>query len=119
MPQRPQETLRQLCAIFPAFEAAWAEEGAPPEDGLVDGVYYEWSHHAILSDFLEFFAKNHASFSEQQLRAVGEWINDAVFDGGDLENAVSTCFLEHTRGVRINRTLQPYLSPEAKRRQRP
>jgi hypothetical protein len=108
-----------LCAICPAFEAVWAEEGAPPEDGLVEGVHYKWSHHSIMSDFLEFFAKNHAAFTGKQLQAVGKWINDAVLAGGDLENAISTCFLEHATQVRINRILQPYLSPEAKRRRRP
>jgi hypothetical protein len=36
---------------------------APPEDGLVEGVYYEWTHHQVMSEFLAFFSKQHASFS--------------------------------------------------------
>jgi hypothetical protein len=91
--QRPQEALRQPCAIFPAFEASWAEEEAPPEDGLVEGVYYERSHHAVLHNFLEYCSMNHESFTANQLRALSEWVNRAVSVDDDLENAVSTCFL--------------------------
>jgi hypothetical protein len=40
MQQRPQETLRQLCEIFPDFEEWWKiVESPPPGDGLVDGVF--------------------------------------------------------------------------------
>jgi hypothetical protein len=119
MVQPPQETLRQLCAIFPAFEASWAEEEAPPEDGLVDGVYYEWSHHAVLRNFLAYFAINRESFSPKQLRALGEWIDRAVTADDDLENAVSTCFLEHARQVAIDRILRPYLTTKAKDKSHP
>ncbi len=48
MRQRPQETLRQLSEIFPGFSEWWKDEDAPPEDGLVGGVYYEWTHHAVM-----------------------------------------------------------------------
>ena len=78
MVQRPQETLRQLCAIFPAFESSWADEGSPAQDGLVAGVHYEWSHHAVLSNFLECFSMNCDSFTEKQFRAFSDWVNSAV-----------------------------------------
>ena len=118
MVQRPQETLRQLCTIFPAFESSWADEGSPAQDGLVAGVHYEWSHHAVLSNFLEYFSMNCDSFTEKQFRAFSDWVNSAVSVDDDLENAVSTCFLEHTRQVGINRVLGPYLSVKAKRKSR-
>jgi hypothetical protein len=95
--QLPQETLRQLCDIFPSFAHEWAREHAPAEDGLVDGVYYEWTHHGVLRPFLEYFANNQHMFPEVQIRALGLWINSAVAVDGELENAVSTCFLEHMR----------------------
>ena len=98
--QRPQDTLRQLCEIFPPFKAVWDEEGAPPEDGLVDGIYYKWSHHHVVQAFLGCFATHHTSFSERQLQQFGAWVDRAISVAGDLENAVSTCFLEHTRQVR-------------------
>jgi hypothetical protein len=111
---RPQDTLRQLSEIFPSFDEWWKDEQAPTEDGLVNGVYYEWRHHSVMREFLQYFASNRASFTEEQLRRVGAWINEAVSIQGDLENAVSTCFLEHTRQVKINRVLDPHLSPQAK-----
>jgi hypothetical protein len=116
--QRPQETLHQLCEIFPLFGEVWHEEGAPPEDGLVDGVYYEWTHHHVMRAFLSYFSANHQSFAERQLQQFGSWINSAVSTEDDLENAVSTCFLEHARQVSINRILAPYLSRQAKDKQR-
>jgi hypothetical protein len=119
MRQRPQETLRQLCEIFPAFHDEWAEEDAPPEDGLVDGVYYEWTHHAVLGAFLGYFARNHDAFTELQLRRLGDWINNAVTNYDEIENAVATCFLEHMRQVRIDRVLAPHLSRIAKGKARP
>lgn len=118
MRQRPQETLLQLCELFPTFRDEWAEENAPPEDGLFDGVYYEWTHHAVLSAFLGFFAQHHDAFTEVQLRRLGDWINNAVTNDDEIENAVATCFLEHMRQVRINRILAPYLSRQAKQKAR-
>lgn len=112
--QRPQETLEQLSAIFPEFRQSWSEEEAPPEDGLVDGVYYEWTHHAVLRCFLYYFSTSHEGFKKRQLERFGAWVNAAVAAGADLENAVSTCFLEHARQVKINRVLAPHLSREAK-----
>jgi len=114
--QRPQETLEQLCEIFPAFRQSWDREKAPPEDGLVDGVYYEWTHHTVLSRFVVFFSASHEGFRKKQLERFGAWVNAAIAAGGDLENAVSTSFLEHARQVKINRVLAPYLSREAKSR---
>ena len=111
---RPQDTLRHLCEIFPSFEEWWKEEDAPPEDGLIEGVYYQWTHHRVMSEFLVYFGKNHQSFTEKQLERFGEWVNAAVSSNNDLENPVSTCFLEHARQVRINRVLAPYLSRQAK-----
>lgn len=115
---RPQETLHLLCSLFPSFESWWQSEEVPTEDGLVDGVYYEWTHHSVMSEFLVYFSKNHASFTENQLEGFGDWVNNAIATDGDLENAVSTCFLEHARQVRINRILAPYLSKQAKDKSR-
>lgn len=114
--QRPQITAEQLCEIFPNFRGFWHDDERPAEDGLVDGVYYKWTHHEVLSEFLAFFSKNYEAFSEKQLRQFGTWIEKAISGPTSLENAVSTCFLEHTRQSKINRVLAPYLPREAKRR---
>ena len=81
----------------------------------MDGVYYEWTHHAVLRQFLLYFSTNHKSFTQQQLQRFGGWVDDAIAANDNLENALSTCFLEHTRQVKIDRVLAPYLSANAKR----
>ncbi len=112
--QRPQETLRQLVELFPGFEESWKAESAPPEDGLVDGVYYEWTHHRVIAEFLQYFSKHQVAVTEKQLKHFAAWVNSAVETEGPLENAVSTCFLEHSRQLKINQVLAPYLSKVAR-----
>jgi len=116
-PTPPQETLRQLCAMFPTFAKWWEHEEGPPEaDGLVDGVYYEWSHHRVLSEFLVYFGARRDRFDPRQIENLAQWLNDLVAAGGILENAASTSFLEHTHQVEAYAVLAPYLSEEAKAR---
>jgi hypothetical protein len=112
MQHLPRDTLRQLWELFPDFEDWWKEEET--EDVLVDGVHCELTHHRVMMEFLGFFAKHHKSFTEKQLRSFGDWVNRVVSRNDDLENAVSTCFLEHSHQVRIDRILAPYLSRQAK-----
>jgi len=116
MRQRPQETLDQLVERFPDFDAWWKDENAPPEDGLVNGVYYQWSHHSILQQFLQFFGSSSETFTKDQLQWFGRWVNAAVSVDDELENAVATCFLEHAHQLNVEHLLAPYLSARAKER---
>jgi hypothetical protein len=93
-----------LVELDPAFEAELEVEA--PE---------EFSHHLVMMRFAQYFGANHASYSAKQLRRLGDWLSACVAAGGTLENAVSTCFLEHSRQLKVNRVLAPYLSREAKR----
>ena len=94
MQQRPQETLRQLCELFPDFEVWWKiKESPPPEDGLLDGVFYQWTHHRVMQELLMYFAKNHSSFTERQLRRFGDWISKAVAVDGDSRTLCQPAFL--------------------------
>lgn len=68
----------------------------------------------LLRNFIEYFAMSHPSFTAKQLRAFGEWINHVVSVDAGLENAVSTCFLEHSRQVGMDRVLKPCLPSKAK-----
>jgi hypothetical protein len=94
---RPQETLRDLCEMFPSFEEWWKDEQAPPEDGLVDGVYYKWTHHRVMFEFLEYFGQEPRVLYRETAQTV--WLNAAVSSDSELENAISTCFLEHMHQV--------------------
>jgi hypothetical protein len=100
-----KDTMEFLVALDPAFETELEEESS---DDL--------THHRVMMLFADYFGANHRSFSEKQLRRLGEWLSSAVAAGGDIENAVSTCFLEHARQLKVNRTLAPYLSRLAKQK---
>jgi hypothetical protein len=98
-----EDTVRFLVALDSAFETELEVE--EPE---------ELTLHSVMIIFAQYFGANARSFSEKQLRRLGEWLNKAVSVPGALENAVSTCFLEHTRQLKVNRLLAPYLSKLAK-----
>jgi len=100
----PKDTMAFLVALDPAFEA---ELDADDLDGL--------SHHRVMMAFASHFGARHGSYSPKQLAQLGNWLNAGVAAGGELENAISTCFLEHARQLKVNRVLAPYLSPLAKR----
>jgi hypothetical protein len=102
----PRDTINFLVALDPPFETELEVE--EPE---------QLGHHRIIMIFAQYFGANHRSFSEKQLRRLGEWLSAAVATGGKIENAVSTCFLEHTHQLKVNRILAPYLSQMAKHKQ--
>ena len=115
MIQRPgpgsrRELLATLCAIFPAFEAQWqaeAEDDPFPGDSL----------HGVYQSFLPWVSG--ADVSQEQLQELAVHINDAVAAGGDCENAVATCVLEHLDQVGMRKALRPLLSAESRERMRP
>lgn len=94
-----------LIALDPAFETEL--EGEDSE---------QLTHHQIMILFAQYFGANRDAFTAKQLQRLGEWLNGAIAAGGELENAVSTCLLEHSRQLKIDRVLAPYLSPLAKER---
>jgi hypothetical protein len=98
-----KDTTKFLVALDSAFETELEVE--EPE---------ELTLHRVMSLFAQYFGVNGSRFSEKQLRRLGEWLSSAVSVPGELENAVSTCFLEHARQLKVNRLLTPYLSKLAK-----
>jgi hypothetical protein len=67
-------------------------------------------------EFTPHFGSAASTYSERQLRALADIVNQVVADGGTIENAVSTCFLEHMYQINVRKVLAPYLSGEAKRK---
>jgi hypothetical protein len=102
-PQTPAELLEELFVIFPQYQTDYApiHDAAP-------------TYHSVLLAFTSFFGAQSASFSEIQLRSFGELVNRAVEQKGLLENAFSTCLLEHLHQMKAERTLKPYLSKVAR-----
>jgi hypothetical protein len=102
-----EELLASLFAIFPAFQAEW----------LADCEGEEWSSASLHSVYLSFLPYvSGANASPEQLKRLAALLNDAVSAGGDSENAVSTCFLEHVGQVGMLQALRPLLSREARSR---
>lgn len=105
--QSPDDVRAAISAIFPQFEAEWGTDNP----SRVDGGY---SVHTVYRVFLEFLVPR--AHTEKQLGKVAVLINGAVLAGGDSENAVSTCFLEHLHQVGLVSALKPFLGKEAKAR---
>jgi hypothetical protein len=103
-PQTARELWNLFTEIFPGFSAYCEEEEIQPDTTL----------HFVMRDFTTYFGSYRDTFTESQLRKVGQFINDAVAIDDNLENAVSTCFLEHLRQVSSYKTLAPFLSRQAK-----
>ena len=93
-----------LTEIFPGFSAEYEDGEIQPETTL----------HFVMRDFTTYFSGNRDTFSESQLKKLAHFINDAVAVDDNLENAVSTCFLEHLHQVRSYKMLAPFLSRQAK-----
>jgi hypothetical protein len=68
--------------------------------------------------FTAYFGANHSTFSDRQLRLLAPLLDAAVAVDDELENAVSTCFLEHLHQIRCYRVLARHLSAPARRRSR-
>jgi hypothetical protein len=108
-PQSQDELLKALFAIFPPFRAEW----------LADQEGGEWSGdslHSVYQSFLPYVSR--FSPAQDQIQRLADLVNDAVAAGGDSENAVSTCFLEHLGQVGLLRPLRSLLSAESRTRLR-
>jgi hypothetical protein len=98
----PEQLRDQLFVIFPAFKAHWDDEDEA------------FNYHRVIADFAYYFGHDSATFSEKQVRAFANIVNEAVAGGGTIENAISTGFLEHMRQIGVEKILRPSLSREAK-----
>jgi hypothetical protein len=105
----PEQVLAELVAMFPSFQG-YALDNETSSDTL--------TVHRVMSLFTDFFIGAHSTYSDWQLIKFGSWINEVVQVDDELENAVSTCFLEHTRQIGVAKALAPHLSKLAKQRSR-
>lgn len=95
-PTTPEQLRTALVSLFPTFEAEIDEDTSYGR---------EITFHTLMLDFTPFFGRNIKAFSEKQMRGLAELIHLAIKIPGPLENAMSTCFLEHTKQIRVNREL--------------
>jgi hypothetical protein len=112
-PSSARELWTLLVAVFPSFASRHGHDDI--EAAERDDVA---SLHSVMMPFAEYFGSNRDFHSEKQLRALGAILDEAVRREDGLENAVSTCFLEHLRQIRSYHTLAPYLSKATKSKTR-
>jgi hypothetical protein len=105
-PATPEEKLQQLQQLLPGLDHAWQDEDQWPGLGR--------SFHAVARTLTDYLPARCDSLTKRQLRAFAAWINGMVQAGGDLANAVSTCFLEHTRQIGVYKMIAPHLPALAK-----
>jgi len=106
-PPEPMELLASLTGIFPQFGQEDVVEDvtdSPAGVGLP----------CVMHNFTQYFGADHQEFSERQLTSLGQLLDEAVMVDDQLENAVSTCMLEHLRQINGYKALSPYLSKTAK-----
>jgi len=99
LPESPAELLEELFTLFPDYKASYSGpiHDEPP------------SFHSVLIDFSTDFGRLVDGASEKQLRSFAHLVNVAVERGGALENALSTCLLEHLHQIRALSAFRPDL----------
>ena len=104
-PSTPQQLLDVLQAICPDFAV-----------DLADFADADLGFHNIMMTFSWYPI---AALTQDQLQALGAVFNQAVAEDDILENAVSTCLLEHLRQIHAYEALSPYLDERAKAKTQP
>ncbi|MBC2885750.1 hypothetical protein H7Q97_10065 [Ochrobactrum sp. CM-21-5] len=74
--------------------------------------------HGVMRHFTEYFGALAHTFTKDQLAALGRFLDQAMVQDSKLENAVSTCFLEHVHQIECARHLMPFVSQKTKERMR-
>lgn len=96
----PESLAQVLAEYFPIFSEELVDEE-------ID------SHHLVLMLFAPISAQALESADERTIRRFCDLINQMVSAGGELENAASTCFLEHASQIGVRNIIRPFLSKEA------
>jgi hypothetical protein len=108
MMDSPQPLVDILILLFPEFIKEW-------DNGASFGHRENYTYHSVLQEFAPVSLKMLSNATTSQIKDFCNLLNRMVEIGGDHENAVSTCFLEHASQVGVRKIIAPYLSKEAKR----
>jgi hypothetical protein len=97
----PVELVATLTAMFPEFASEFdADEEVMTYHQVVRRLA------PVITGYLE--------VAPTQIEGFGALLNAMVAAGGDKENAVSTCLLEHASQVSLRKIIRRHLSPAAK-----
>ena len=105
--ETPKDLVAALIDLFPGFRDEW-------DEGEGYGGIGQYNFHTVFMELAPFCSGYLAEASPRTVEAFCTLINNFVASGGDMENAVSTCLLEHSSQVGIAKTIRPHLSQAAK-----
>jgi hypothetical protein len=97
----PAGLAETLMAMFPEFAVELEGEEVTSYHQVIQRLT------PVISDYLQGAPK-------RTLEHFCEVVNAMVAAGGDKENAISTCLLEHASQVKVRNIIRPYLSAAAK-----
>lgn len=100
----PEQLLDHLSQVFPDFKLEFDELDDPSQG---------FTYHRLMLDFLVYWGAIARTATDSQIIELARIINESVNIGGDIENAIDTCFLEHLSQVRGLKPIERYLSPAA------
>jgi len=106
-----QAVLDKLLGMFPDFARDWdcPDNYFRERDGSFTcyGVFAEFSH---------YFRDHHEQLSKEQVVPLATFVIECVDSANtELQEAVTTCFLENVAGEQCSANFQGYLTGEAKR----
>ena len=112
----PKDLVALLKEFFPPFEQEWAKaEADDAEQAAYTGYQVELTFHDVLQVFAPLSAELLKAASSKQVSEFCKFINESIVIPGSLENAISTCLLEHASQIGIRKLLLPFLSRMAKK----
>jgi hypothetical protein len=92
----------QLIGLFPQFAAE------------LEGEEIE-NYHQVIQRLAPVVATYLQASTEHTVKKFCELVNSMADAGGERENAISTCLLEHASQMQVRKIIRPYLGAAAKR----
>jgi hypothetical protein len=93
---------RRLVELFPSFAAEFEAEELK-------------SYHQVIQCLTPVITGYLQDAPERTTKQFCDLINEMAEAGGEKENAISTCLLEHASQIRIQKIIRPHLGAAAKR----
>src|SRR4051812_39027792 len=107
---KPDDVLRRLVAIFPAFGPYWDRDDLFRE---ADGSFTFCGVFAVFSSFVRESAERLPAAS---LGELGQFLDECMREpGNELDTSTATCFLENIQGEPADRILREFLNGNALR----
>lgn len=107
MTPTPEQVVERLIELFPAFEIEW-------DDGEGFGYDGDYSYRSVFLTFGPVSSTLLEAASDSTVRKFCDFVDHGVERGGDLENAISTCFLEHASRLGVASRIRRHLGAAAK-----